>query len=751
MAIPFLSRPELFAGADFKQTEALNMRLHSLASAPTSPSPVGGQTYYNSVTGLANYYDAVGEAWAVIKDTWVASVSAGTAITIGGTSANPTVNVQASSGSQVGTMSAAHYTLVNDATSADVGSTLVKRDAGGNFAADTITADLTGNATTATTATLLSGSRTINGTVFDNSGNITITAAAGTLTGNTLNSGVTLSSLTTLGAQAEALDMNSQKITGLADGTAVGDAVNLGQLQSAQAGLDVKGSVRAATTANITLSGAQTIDGVSVVAGERVLVKNQTTGSQNGIYVAATGAWSRSDDADTSAEVTSGCFVFVSEGSLASTGWVLTTADPIVLGTTSLSFTQFNSASGVVAGDGILVSGSTVSAVGTANRISVSGSGIDISSAYVGQASITTLGTVLIGTWAAGTINGITVSSSSGTLNMATFNLTLSANATVGGTHSGTSSGSNTGDQAISITGDGTASGSVGVLTLAVTKINNVSLAGLATGILKNTTATGQPSIAVAADFPTLNQDTTGNATTATTASFLSGSRTINGTIFNNDGNITIAAAAGTLTGTTINSSVVNSSLNTFGTAMVLGTPASGDLTNCTFPAFNQNTTGSAATLSPGATINGVNFTGATNITVTADASTLTGSTLNASITSSSLTSVGIITSGTWTGTTIAVANGGTGATTAAGARTNLVAVTRFAATLTGDSTTADFTVTHNFNTRDVIVSVVQSSAPYAVVMTDVVATTADAVHVVFATAPATGTDYRVVIAALSA
>lgn len=118
---------------------------------------------------------------------------------------------------------------------------------------------------------------------------------------------------------------------------------------------DYKDSVRVATTANITLSGTQTIDGVSVIAGDRVLVKNQSTGSQNGIYVCASGAWSRATDADSSAEVTAGMFVPVAEGTAnADTFWLLTTNDPITLGSTSLTFTQYGataSPSGSAGGD----------------------------------------------------------------------------------------------------------------------------------------------------------------------------------------------------------------------------------------------------------------------------------------------------------------------------------------------------------------------------------------------------------------
>ena len=100
-----------------------------------------------------------------------------------------------------------------------------------------------------------------------------------------------------------------------------------------------KQTVRAVSTTNITLSGTQTIDGVSVVAGDRVLVAGQTTGANNGIYAVAAGAWTRTTDADTSAEVVSGIEVTVSEGTVnADTVWELSTNDPITLGTTSLAF-----------------------------------------------------------------------------------------------------------------------------------------------------------------------------------------------------------------------------------------------------------------------------------------------------------------------------------------------------------------------------------------------------------------------------
>lgn len=104
---------------------------------------------------------------------------------------------------------------------------------------------------------------------------------------------------------------------------------------------DFKNSVRVATTANISLSGIQTIDGIAVVVGNRVLVKNQTTASQNGIYVVASGAWVRSVDADTDIEVTPGLLVAVEQGTTQGDNiWQLVTVAPITLGTTALVFEE---------------------------------------------------------------------------------------------------------------------------------------------------------------------------------------------------------------------------------------------------------------------------------------------------------------------------------------------------------------------------------------------------------------------------
>ncbi len=178
-------------------------------------------------------------------------------------------------------------------------------------------------------------------------------------------------------------------------------AVTKAYVDANTTGLDIKESVRVATTGNITLSGTQTIDGVSVIAGDRVLVKDQTAASENGIYVASASAWSRSSDVNDSSEVTRGLFAFAEEGTQnADTGWTLITLPPYTLDTTPLVFTLFSSGvRGITAGDGFTNTGNVFNIAGTTNRISVSADAVDISANYVGQSTITTLGTVSTGTW----------------------------------------------------------------------------------------------------------------------------------------------------------------------------------------------------------------------------------------------------------------------------------------------------------------------------------------------------------------
>lgn len=209
------------------------------------------------------------------------------------------------------------------------------------------------------------------------------TQVAGTI--SDFDTQVRISRLDQMAAPNVDLSINSHKLTNVTDPSNPQDAATKSYVDAARAGLDVKDSCRAATTASITLSGAQTIDGVAVVATDRVLVKDQSTGSQNGIYVAAAGAWTRSGDADVSGEVTPGMFTFVEEGTVnGDAGFVLTTNAPIVLNTTALVFTQFSGAGQIVAGAGLTKTGNTID-VGQSTGIIVAADNISVDATVVAE------------------------------------------------------------------------------------------------------------------------------------------------------------------------------------------------------------------------------------------------------------------------------------------------------------------------------------------------------------------------------
>lgn len=252
------------------------------------------------------------------------------------------------------------------------------------------------------------------------SGNLTIAAAAGD---NSVN-------LTPTGTGT--VDVASKRITNVAEPTQATDAATKNYVDAVKTGLNVKDAVRVATTANLTVTynngtsgvgatltnagtqAALTIDSVVLVVGDRVLVKDQTTALQNGIYTvtnvgSASTNWvlTRATDFDQSpnGEIAGGDFTFVQEGTVgADNGYVVTTNGDITVGTTSIDWVQFSGAGSVIAGDGLTKSGNTLDVVGTANRITVTADAVDIASTYVGQSTITTLGTIGTGTWNATTI-----------------------------------------------------------------------------------------------------------------------------------------------------------------------------------------------------------------------------------------------------------------------------------------------------------------------------------------------------------
>jgi hypothetical protein len=227
------------------------------------------------------------------------------------------------------------------------------------------------------------------------------TGTANTYEIDTATYTTTSTSLSSFAAPAGDLDLNSKKITNLADPASAQDAATKAYVDGVAQGLDIKASVRLATASSISsLSGAQTIDGTAVATNDRILVKNHTTASQNGIWIANTGgAWTRAPDANVWTELIS-AFTFVEEGTAnADTSWVSTVNAGGALDTTAVTFVQFGAAGAYSAGNGLTLTGSVFDVVGTTDRITVATDSIDIASTYVGQTSITTLGTIATGTW----------------------------------------------------------------------------------------------------------------------------------------------------------------------------------------------------------------------------------------------------------------------------------------------------------------------------------------------------------------
>jgi hypothetical protein len=414
----------------------------------------------------------------------------------------------------------------------------------GTLAGLTVTAPITGSVTgssgsttgNAATATALATARAINGVNFDGTSAITVTAAAGTLSGTTLAAGVTASSLTSLGTIAS-LTATAGTVANAPSGST--DIANKAYVDSVAQGLDAKASCVAATTANITLSGAQTIDGVSVVAGNRVLVKNQTLSQNNGLYLCASGSWTRTTDANTWDALTS-AFTFIEQGTTnADCGFVCTANAGGTLGTTALPWSQFSGAGTFTAGTGLTLTGSVFSLT---SPVAVANGGTGLTS--LGSGVATFLGTPSSANLAAAvsdeTGSGALVFASSPTLVTPTL-------------------------------GAATA-----------TSLNGVTLTGTSTPAL-SVTGTASVSGSNTGDQTTI----TGNAGTAT---ILQTARNINGVSFNGSADITVTAAAGTLTGATLAAGVTASSLTSLGTITSLTATALTVNDNTTLGSSNTDT-----------------------------------------------------------------------------------------------------------------------------------------------------------------
>lgn len=386
---------------DLTQQELLNARVQNLGSAPGTP--VSGQIYYDTVANRLYYYN--GSGWIATDGSSVTFGAVGNSA-VGDVAANGSAASVSHSDHVHGRESFATNTVaLGTAAVAGSATTLIRSDA-------TILAfDVTNPSTSAVGDAAAVGSAAVTARRDHKHAREAFAAPTSETTYGTSSSTGTATTVphsdhghgnpTHVGTDHNAISISSlsvptgdvawgnNKITGLKDPTAAQDAASKAYVDSVASGLDPKASVRIASTAALTVTYNATggtsgrgqftamsnaaIDGVSLVAGNRILVKDQVAGAQNGIWVITTvgsgvnGVWDRATDFDQDAEVTSGAFTFVEEGTVNNaTGWVLTTANPIIIGGgsgTSLTFSQFSGAGTILAGAGLLKTGNTIDAV----------------------------------------------------------------------------------------------------------------------------------------------------------------------------------------------------------------------------------------------------------------------------------------------------------------------------------------------------------------------------------------------------
>jgi hypothetical protein len=543
-----------------------------------------------------------------------------------------------------------------------------------------------------------------------------------TITGSTIDSSVIGGISPSLGTFT-----NIATTTGTISNTPTGllDLVNKSYVDNIAQGLIVKAPCVVATTANITLSTLQTIDGVIVAAGDRVLVKNQNTAPENGIYVASATAWSRSTDMDVWSEVPS-AFTFIQKGTTqADTGWVCTSDAGGTINVTPINFVQFSNAGAYTASTGLTLTGNAFSITNTGVTANSYGAAGSVATFTVNaQGQLTNAATVSIainanqitsGTIATGLISGsYTGITGVGTLTAGTWNAST-VTVPYGGTGAATLSGYIKGNGTAALSGQSTIPSSdiTGLGTMSTQNANNVAITGGSISGLSSFVLTGQtgyvyangssavtssttiPTSALSGNFvSTFSAGTTGLTPSSNTSGAITLSGTLNlangGTgvtsssgansvvLRDANGNITtnclfegyITQAASGTTIVLIASSAQNYQITGSG-GQIIRLPDATTLPNGATFTFNNNQSSGAITVqnNSSTTIATIQSGGYVMVVLLSN-SIAAGSwdrhdstPANVSWSTNTLDYPGSITSATWNGNTIAINRGGTNGT----------------------------------------------------------------------------------------